>query len=161
MKLILSALNNIITEDNKHPSAPSIIGKLLDAHLKLDEKSMSKLLDFYSFVEIKKMQKPDNTYEIIAHKYKDGKTPFLKNLSFGNELPSTCHAIGVLNKSFEMVAPYFKKAFKEKKGFELRNTWDAKLRDSQTKCRTQSIITGGGRRRKTLKKKRLRNSKQK
>ena len=158
MELILSALNNIITDDNNNPSVPSIIGELLDAHLNLnlDEKSMSKLLDFYSFIETKEMKKLNNTYEIIYHKYKDGKTPFLKNLSFGNEQKPTCNAIIVLDKGLRLVAPYFKMAFNLKKGVhsEFRNTWDTKLLESQTKCRTQRLITGGGRKRKTLKKKR-------
>jgi hypothetical protein len=157
MGLILSALNDIITDDNKHPSAPSSIGELLDDHLKLVEKSMSKLLDFYSFIEFKKMEKPGNTYyEIISHKYKDGKTPFLKNLSFGNEQPPTCSAISVLDKGLRLVAHYFRMAFNVKKGvdFEFRNRWDTKLLESQTKCKTQGLITGGGRKRKTLKKKR-------
>jgi uncharacterized protein YeaC (DUF1315 family) len=174
MELILLALNNqnIIRKDNIVINQTSRIGELLDAHLKLDKESMSKLLDFYSFIEIKKMENSNNRYQLIFHKYKDGKIPFFKKISvgFGNEEKPTCSAISVLGKGLELLAESFRLAFLEQKknllenasDTQLEHPWDTKLLESKTKCetqdktqdKTQRLITGGGRKRRTLKKKR-------
>jgi hypothetical protein len=90
--IILQALNTkfdyVSKLGIKGINSDNSIGSLLDDHLKLDAESMSKLLDFYSFSEIKQSVDPKSKivrYDIICHKYKGGKTPLLKSISIGKE----------------------------------------------------------------------------
>jgi hypothetical protein len=150
MGIMLDSLGDINKENKNNPNIPSKIGELLEYHSKLDEKSMSKLLDFYSFIEIKQMKAPSDTYEIIFHKYKDGKTPFFKSISIGKEDPSICKAIETLDKVKQLFFEYFKDRFKIKKGVGT-TTYDPKLSESDQKCKNQSIsVVRGGRSRRKL-----------
>jgi hypothetical protein len=157
MGIILQALNtkfNISNSGVLLATSDHSIGLLLSDHLKLNEESMSKLLDFYSFSEIKKSLYPTGKivrYDFICHKYKGGKTPFLKIISIGKEESSTCKAIDVLNKSIEIFTPFLKHMHgeKNKDNVEIRNEYDAKLFKADNECRVR-YYQGGGKR-KTLK----------
>ena len=157
MGIILQALNtkfNISNSGVLLATSDHSIGLLLSDHLKLNEESMSKLLDFYSFSEIKKSLYPTGKivrYDFICHKYKGGKTPFLKIISIGKEESSTCKAIDVLNKSIEIFTPFLKHMHgeKNKDNVEIRNEYDAKLFKADNECSVR-YYQGGGKR-KTLK----------
>jgi hypothetical protein len=133
------------------------IGLLLSDHLKLDKESMSKLLDFYSFSEIKQSVDTKSNivrYDIICHKYKGGNTPLLKSISIGKEDSSTCKAIDVLNESIIIFTQFLKRMYGEhnKSKVDVRQEYDAKLLKADNECSDRHYQGGG--KRKTLKKKR-------
>ena len=151
---ILQALNTKF--DVRGINSDHYIGSLLSDHLKLNEESMSKLLDFYSFSEIKKSYPTGKfvRYDFICHKYKGGKTPFFKSISIGKEDSSTCKAIYVLNESIKIFTPFLKHMHGEN-NVEVRNEYDAKYTKADNEC-SGRYYQGGGKR-KTLKKRRYNN----
>jgi hypothetical protein len=160
MGIILQALNTKFNISNSGglvlANSVHSIGLLLDDHLKLDAESMSKLLDFYSFSEIKQSVDPKRMiivrFDIICHKYKGGKTPLLKSISIGKEDSSTCKAIEVLNKSITIFTEFLKRIHGEHKesNVDVRWEYDKKLLKADAECRYRNYQGGG--KRKTLKK---------
>jgi hypothetical protein len=157
--IILQALNTkfdyVSKLGIKGINSDNSIGSLLDDHLKLDAESMSKLLDFYSFSEIKQSVDPKSKivrYDIICHKYKGGKTPLLKSISIGKEDSSTCKAINVLNEIIPIITHFFKHIKGKLDNVDVRTSYDPKLLEADRKCR--DINYQGGGKRKTLKKRR-------
>lgn len=156
--IILQALNTKF--DIQGINSDNSIGSLLDNHLKLDAESMSKLLDFYSFSEIKQSVDPNSNivrYNIICHKYKGGKTPLLKSISIGKEESSTCKAIEVLNESIKIFTPFLEHMHEEKNKYKVDviREYDAKYTKADNECSGRHYQGGG--KRKTLKKRRYNN----
>jgi hypothetical protein len=161
MGIILQALNSKFNYVSKFgvqgPNSTIAIGLLLDIHLGLDPESMSKLLDFYSFNEIKQIVYPEPNsnilrYDIICHKYKGGKTPLLKSISTGKEDPSTCKAIKALNEIIPIITQFFKHIKGKLDNVDVRTSYDPKLLEANGECRDRHYKGGG--KRKTLKKRR-------
>ena len=158
MGIILQALNtkfNYVSKLGvKGINSDDSIGSLLDDHLKLDAESMSKLLDFYSFSEIKQSVNPESKivvrYNIICHKYKGGKTPLLKSISIYKEESSTCKAIELLNESIIIFTPFLEHMHGEDNNVEVRKEYDAKYTKADNECKDRHYQGGG--KRKTLKK---------
>jgi hypothetical protein len=167
--IILQALNTKFNISNSGgvvlANSDHSMGLLLSYHLKLDAESMSKLLDFYSFSEIKKNVDTNRKivrYDIICHKYKGEQTPLLKSISIGKEDSSTCKAIEVLNESIEIFTSFLKNISEYKKinvYIDVRHEYDENLFKADDECRHRHYQGGG--KRKTLKKKRLVNSRRK
>ena len=167
--IILQALNTKFNISNSGgvvlANSDHSMGLLLSYHLKLDAESMSKLLDFYSFSEIKQSVDPKSKivrYDIICHKYKGEQTPLLKSISIGKEDSSTCKAIEVLNESIEIFTSFLKNISEYKKNkvyIDVRHEYDENLFKADDECRLRHYQGGG--KRKTLKKKRLVNSRRK
>jgi hypothetical protein len=159
MGIILQALNskfNYVSNFGvQGPNSTIAIGLLLDIHLGLDPESMSKLLDFYSFSEIKQSVDPKSKivrYDIICHKYKGGKTPLFKSISKGKEDPSTCKAIKALNEIIPIITQFFKHIKGKLDNVDVRTSYDPKLLEAYGECRDRYYQEGG--KRKTLKKRR-------
>ena len=159
--IILQALNSKFNYVNKlgvkGPNSTIAIGLLLDIHLGLDPESMSKLLDFYSFNEIKQNVYPEPNsnilrYDIICHKYKEGQTPLLKSISTGKEDPSTCKAIKALNKIILIITQFFKHIKGKLDNVDVRTEYDSELLEADNECSGRPPQGGG--KRKTLKKRR-------
>jgi hypothetical protein len=120
------------------------IGEILKNYPELDNDSMAQLLELYSFTE-KKYDK------VLVHRYKNGETPiFQKLIRNRTHKKSTCDSVKELrrelgkfngNTSTPTEDEEFQKVFKE------CNTNDS------ISPRQPRVITGGGRKRKTLKKK--------
>ena len=138
--IILQALNTKF--DIQGINSDNSMGSLLDDHLKLDAEIMSKLLDFYSFSEIKQSVDPKSNivgYDIICHKYKGGKTPLLKSFSIGKEESSTCKAIEVFNESIKIFTPFLERMYGEHMHGEhnnvvVRKEYDAKYTKADNEC---------------------------
>ena len=159
--IILQALNSKFNYVNKlgvkGPNSTIAIGLLLDIHLGLDPESMSKLLDFYSFNEIKQFVYPEPysnilRYDITCHKYEGGQTPLLKSISTGKEDPSTCKAIKALNKIILIITQFFKHIKGKLDNVDVRTEYDSELLEADNECSGRPPQGGG--KRKTLKKRR-------
>ena len=161
MGIILQALNSKFNYVNnlgvQGPNSTIAIGSLLDIHLGLDPESMSKLLDFYSFNEIKQFVYPEPysnilRYDITCHKYEGGQTPLIKSISTGKEDPSTCKAIKALNKIILIITQFFKHIKGKLDNVDVRTEYDSELLEADNECSGRPPQGGG--KRKTLKKRR-------
>jgi hypothetical protein len=128
------------------------IKDMLDTYNKLNinPESMAQLLELYSFIE-----KSQNG-EVLIHRYVKGETPFSQRL-YRNEKhqPKTCKAVTALHNQVEEILKEGGLTFQE----------DEEFQNVLAECNEYSpstspeVVTGGGRKRKTLKKKRGGNSK--
>ena len=128
-----------------HDITPDKISTILDDYIKLDAESMAQLLELYSFIE--KREFNDNTNRYSVHRYANGKTPLSQRLLRNiKHKPTTCKSV----QSLDATANKFnlnKSIIKFDK--------DAEFQKVLKECDLEppQIVTGGGRKRKTLKKK--------
>jgi hypothetical protein len=152
MQILLELLNSMTRANMQqllqllNSMSPENITSLLEGYNNLNTSpdSMAQLLELYSFIE-----KIDDD-KFLIHRYPKGKTPFTQRLLINRKHKyATCESVLELNREVH----YFGgTSFIKDKEFE-------KVVQECTSHTPPRLITGGGRRRKTLKKKRLRNSK--
>ena len=154
MQKLLQLLNSMSPENMQellqllNSMSPENMPSLLEGYNNLNTSpdSMAKLLELYSFIE-----KIDDD-KFLIHRYPKGKTPFTQRLLRNtNHRKATCDSVLELNREVD----YFNESMFIK---------DDEFEKVVKECRSSpssGLITGGGKRRKTLKKKRMRNSKQK
>ena len=134
-----------------HDITPDKISTILDDYIKLDAESMAQLLELYSFIE--KREFNDNTNRYSVHRYANGKTPLSQRLLRNiKHKPTTCKSV----QSLDATANKFnlnKSIIKFDKDDEFTKVL------KECKLYHQQIVTGGGRKRKTLKKKRTHGNK--
>jgi hypothetical protein len=154
MQKLLELLNSMSPENMQellqllNSMSPENMTSLLEGYNNLNTSpdSMAKLLELYSFIE-----KTDDG-KFLIHRYPKGKTPFTQRLLRNTKhRKATCDSVQALNREVDrfdetmfIKDDEFKKVVKE-----------------CVSSPSSGLITGGGKRRKTLKNKRMRNSKQK
>lgn len=143
---ILNLLNDLTTINQKQ------IEGMLHTYNELNKNPeyMAQLLELYSFIE-----KTQNG-EVLIHRYVKGETPFSQRL-YRNEKhqPKTCKAVTALHNQVNEIL--------KEGGLTIQE--DDEFKNVLAECNTDlpstspEVLTGGGRKRKTLKKKRGGNSK--
>ena len=124
------------------------INKILDEYNNLDAESMAQLLELYSFIEKKEFTSGEEKLKYWIHRYKNGNTPLSQRL-FRNtkHKPTTCKSVQSLDKT----------ANKLKTPYGIEFIQDDEFAKVLEECKKPSLplkVTSGGKRRKTLKKKR-------
>jgi len=153
MQKLLELLNSMSPENMQkllellNSMSPENMTSLLEGYnnLHTSPDSMAKLLELYSFIE--------KTYDgkFLIHRYPKGKTPFTQRLLRNTKhRKATCDSVQALNREVD----YFDETM------FIKDDEFKKVVEECLPSPSSRLITGGGRRRKTLKKKRLRNSKQ-
>ena len=155
MQKLLLLLNSMTPENMQKlleyliPLDQKQITDMLNQYIELNKnpKSMAQLLELYSFIETK------STGDLLVHRYLHGKTPFSQQLLRNKKhKPETCSSVAALDKQVRNIFNEGAFTFTEDKEFQ-----NVLAECSQHPPSQQ--VSGGGRKRKTLKKKRMHGNK--